>query len=239
MSGCGGTGTAQPFETQTGALDATARVNVEFNCGTLNVGSAAGTAWQLSGSDGDGRTPTIDAATDGVTIKPINDNGGFFKRGKVVWNLTVPQGPSLDIGFTLNAGEGRVDLGLATVASYNATVNAGSFDTILGPNPASNAVNVTVNAGSATVTSGAPSGTYNLSVNAGSLAVCVPQGSVVRVHWNGTLASHDFEGLGLVKVDEHTWTSAGFSESQAHVEMDVNANAGSFSLGYGGGCSGS
>jgi cell wall-active antibiotic response 4TMS protein YvqF len=239
MTGCGGTSTADPFQTQTGTLGATARMNVEFNCGTLNVTTAAGSAWQLSGNDGDGRTPIVQASSDAVTIKPINDNGGFFKRGKVVWNLTVPQAPNLDLGFTLNAGEGKVDLGLATVASFNATVNAGSFDAILGANPASNAVNMTVNAGSATVTSGATSGTYNLSVNAGSLDVCLPQGSVVRVHWSGTLASHDLDGLGLVKVDEHTWTSTGFSESQAHVELDVSANAGSFSLGFGGGCSGS
>ena len=239
MSGCGGSGTAHAFETQTGVLDGTARMNVEFNCGTLHVATAAGSAWQLSGNDGDGRTPAIDAASDSVTIKPLNNDGGFFKRGKVVWNVTVPQDPTLDLGFTLNAGEGRVDLGQAKVASYNATVNAGSFDTILGPNAALNAVNVTVNAGSATVTSSASSGTYNLSINAGSLEVCLPQGSAVRVHWNGTLASHDLDGLGFVKVDDHTWTSAGFSAGQSHVEMDVNANAGSFSLGFGGGCSGS
>jgi hypothetical protein len=239
MAGCGGGGTALPFTTQTGTLGGTARMNVEFNCGTLNVGTRAGSDWQLAGNDGDGRTPDVQASSDSVTIRPIDDPGLFLRRGHVVWNLDVPQTPALDLGVTLNAGEGTLDLANATIASLSVTVNAGSLDAMLGSAPTSNSVNLTVNAGSATLSSGATSGTYNLSLNAGSLSVCVPQGAPVRAHWNGTIASHDLDSAGLVKVDDHTWTSSGFDASAAHIELDVNANAGSFSLAFGGGCSGS
>ena len=235
INGCGG-GTAQAFPTQSGTIGTAGQLNVEFDCGTLNVSSLAGSSWQLTGNDGDGAAPEVSTVGDRTSIRPVSDPGRFFNRGKVVWNLAVPQAPSLDLGLTLNAGEGNVDLSGATIASLNLTVNAGSLDAILGSAATSNAVNMTVNAGSATFETGATSGTLNLSLNAGSLDVCIPSGSAARVTWHGTLASHDLDGLGLVKVDDHTWTTQGFSAGASHFELDVNANAGSFSLKLGGGC---
>jgi hypothetical protein len=235
INGCGG-GTAMDFGSRSGVLDTSARMNVEFDCGTLNVTTIAGASWQLTGSDGDGTAPEVTAAVDNVAIRPANEGSRWFNRGKVVWNLAVPSAPVLDLGMTLNAGEGTVELAGAKVASLNATVNAGSLTVGLGSTVPSNAVNMTVNAGSASVATGASSGTFNLSLNAGSLDVCLPMGSVVRATWHGTLASHDLDSLGLVKVDDHTWTTPGFNAGQSHVELDVNANAGSFSLNLGGGC---
>jgi hypothetical protein len=240
ISGCGG-GTAQPFATQGGNLADGGRIDIDFNCGTLAIATAtsstyAGGNWSLTGSDGAGRAPAIDTADNAVSIRSPNDSVPFGNRGKVSWNLTLPEDLSLDLGITLNAGEGHMELGRARLASLNATVNAGSLTTTLGSTAPANAVNLTVNAGTATITSGATSGTFNLSLNAGSLDVCVPPGSAVRVRWSGALASNDLDSLGLVKVDDHTWTSAGLSEGQAHVELDVSANAGSFKLSFGGGC---
>jgi hypothetical protein len=238
FAGCGG-GEAKPFATQSGTLGSSGRINVEFNCGQLALTTAPGSAWQLSGNDGDGIAPDVTTAGEVVTIGPRDGSSIFQRRGRVLWNLAVPATPRLDLGLTLNAGEGTVDLAGATVASFNATVNAGSLATTLGSAGASNAVNLTVNAGSAQLASGASSGTFNLSLNAGSLEVCLPAGSMVRVVWHGTLASHDLDGLGLLKVDDHTWTSQGFDAAERHVELDVNANAGSFDLKLGGGCGGS
>jgi hypothetical protein len=235
IAGCGG-GTATAFPSESGALANGGRMEIEFNCGTLTVGTAAGGSWTLTGTDGDGRTPEVTTAGNAVTIRPMNGPNPFASRGKVAWNVTVPQDPLLDFGVTLNAGEGRLDLATAKVASLNATVNAGSLDATLGETAANNAVNMTVNAGSATLASEATSGTFNLSLNAGSLKVCLPQGSAVRVGWSGALASHDLDAAGLIKVDEHTWTTQAFNEGQAHVELDVSANAGSFDLNFGGSC---
>ena len=235
LTGCGG-GTAQDFGSRSGSLGDSARVNVEFDCGELAITTVAGSAWQLTGSDGAGRTPEVTSAVDNVTIRPPTNGGGWFSRGHVVWNLAVPSSPTLDLGLTVNAGEGTMNLAGAKIASLNVTVNAGSLTAGLGSTAPSNAVNMTVNAGSATLRTGATSGTLNLSLNAGSLDVCLPMNSVVRTTWHGTLASHDLDSLGLIKLDDHTWATPGFSAGQAHFELDVNANAGSFSLNLGGGC---
>jgi hypothetical protein len=235
LSGCGG-GTAQAFPTQTGSLTDGANVDVEFDCGTLDVGTTSGGQFSLGGNDGAGQAPSIATTAAGVTMRSANPSGPFARRGNVTWNLALPTDPTLSLGVTLNAGRGDLELAQAKLTSLNATVNAGSLVAVLGSAAPSNAVNLTVNAGSADVTTGATSGSYNLSLNAGSLNVCVPQGTPVRVRWSGALASHDFDGLNLVKVDDHTWTSSGFDPNAAHLELDVSANAGSFGLHYGGGC---
>jgi len=233
LSGCGG-GTAQPFASQGGNLADGSRLEVEFDCGTLTIGTAPGTGWALSGNDG--QAPSIDTAADGVTIRSANHANVFTNRGRVAWTLDVPTDPTLDLGVTLNAGQGDLQLAAARLASFNGTVNAGSLSATLGAAAPTNAVNLTVNAGTANLTTAATSGSFNLSLNAGSLEVCVPQGSALQVQWSGALASHDLDGLGLVKVDAHTWTTQGFDGASPHVELDVSANAGSFGLHFGGGC---
>jgi len=235
--GCGG-GTAAAFAGQGGSLGQAATVNVEFNCGQLSVDTTSGSTWELHGNDGDGHGPIVDASADRVAIRPATDIGTFFQRGQVSWILTLPQASVLDLGLTLNAGDGELQLSGAKLSSLNLTVNAGSLSATLGPTPIANAVNVTVNAGSATLAASAP-GTYNLSLNAGSLDLCSASGTAARIRWSGVLASNDLDGLGLVKVDDRTWTTTGFDPSAAHLDLDVTANAGSFTLNFGGSCSGS
>lgn len=72
----------------------------------------------------------------------------------------------------------------------------------------------------------------NVSINAGSL----PVGAPIRVQWSGALASNNFDANGLMKLDQNTWTSAGFDANQPHIELHVRANAGSFELQFGGSC---
>lgn len=236
LSGCGG-GTAEPFDAQSGTLEDGSRLDVEFDCGTLTVGTnGAGGGWNLTGADGDGQAPVVEHDGNAVTIHAVNRSGFLAGRGKVAWTLDLPTDTTFDFGVTLNAGQGDLELADAKLASFNGTVNAGSMTTVLGATALANAVNLTVNAGTATLTTAATSGDLNLSLNAGSLQVCVPQGSAAQVHWSGELASHDLDGLGLVKVDAHTWTTTGFDPASPHLELDVSANAGSFNLHFGGGC---
>jgi len=233
LSGCGGS-TAQPFAAQNGVVQPGGHVNVEFDCGTLHVGTMAGTGWTLAGNDA--APPRVDTTGNAVRIRSADQRDPFARRGNVSWQLGLPADTTLGLAVTINAGQGDLQLGAARLTSLDATLNAGSLTATLGPDAVGNAVNVTVNAGKATIATAAGSGAFNLSMNAGSLEICVPQGSAVRVTWSGALASHDLDSVGLTKVDDHTWTSSGFDPSAAHLELDVSANAGSFQLHVGGGC---
>jgi hypothetical protein len=76
-----------------------------------------------------------------------------------------------------------------------------------------------------------------MSLNAGSLTLCMPAGTPLRVQWSGALGSNNFADVNLTKVDDQTWTSGGFAAGQPHIELHVSANAGSFELQLGGTCS--
>jgi len=132
--------------------------------------------------------------------------------------------------------EGSVDLTGATISSATATLNAGKLDLAMGAVTHADDVNATVNAGAAAITLDNGARSVNLSLNAGSIQLCVPTGTALRATWAGTLGSNNFSASGLTKVDESTWTSAGFDASQPHTELHVTANAGSFELRIGGTC---
>jgi hypothetical protein len=150
--------------------------------------------------------------------------------------VTVPRAPQLDFGLTLNAGQGTVDLTGAHLASVNLTVNAGTMHLALDAAASLRSVNATLNAGTATLLLPTFDGEANVSLNAGDLTACVPAGAALRVHWSGALAANDLDASGLAKVDDSTWTSAGFDAGKPHTELRVSANAGRFGLKIGGSC---
>jgi hypothetical protein len=214
-------------------------MNVELSCGSLALGTNDGNDWHLEGVDAHADGPDVQGSGDAITLRTRDRTTTIFDadRGRSEWRVTVPRGPTLDLGVTLNAGDGTAELGGARLASFRMTLNAGSLNVRLADAMALASVQGTVNAGSATVSipSVLPGG--NFSLNAGSLKVCAPAGSAVRVHWSGTLADNDFDEQGLVKVDNSTWTTSGFDAGRDHVELSISANAGSFDLDLGGSCS--
>jgi hypothetical protein len=237
FSSCGaGGGTA--FQTGQGTLADNGRMEIEFNCGTLAVTTADGSGWQVSGFDSDGGGPAITTDSSGnVTLKG-REHGLSFGGGRSTWNVTLPRTPSLRTGVTLNAGDGTIDLSGASIGAFNLTVNAGQLtaDLAAAVTLPRDGLNATVNAGKATLLLPSFDGSANLSLNAGNLEVCLPAGTAIQVHWSGTIASSDLDESGLVRVDDSLWQSAGFDPNAAHVDLDVSANAGSFSLQLGGSC---
>jgi len=241
LGGCGGGGPASAFAVQRGTLDSGARVGIEFGCGSLDVATAVGSDWQLSGTDATGHGPASTTIESGLLEirSGAQDNGVFnVGRGRSSWSLTLPQTPSLDLGLTLNAGEGRVDLAGTTLGSLDVTVNAGTMlvDASLASALPVGAANATVNAGKLTFALPSFNGTANVSLNAGSLSVCVPSGTALQVDWSGALASNNLDAAGLVRFGDHTWTTTNFNPALDHVELRVSANAGSFELQMGGSC---
>lgn len=251
ISGCGGARVATAFPTKQGsfARQTDAGINIEFSCGTLAVGTVDGSDWSVSGSDATGQGPEIEAPPvpsgdtyydNHVTLRTGTGGGGVFDlgHGRVTWNVTIPRSRVMDLGLTLNAGTGMVSLAGASLSALDMTINAGSIrlDASEAARLPDQAFNVTVNAGSATILTPAFNGTMDLSLNAGSLDVCVPTGTALRVDWGGTLSSNDLDSLGLVKVDQKTWTTPQFDPTKDHIELRMSANAGRFGLHIGGSC---
>jgi hypothetical protein len=238
FAGCGAGSGGTAFQARQGTFADTGRIEIEFNCGSLAVSTADGSGWQVSGTDTDGAGPEISTDSNGAVSLKGRERGFNFGNARSTWDVILPRTPSLQAGVTLNAGDGSIDLEGANVGGFNLTVNAGSVTANLATAEAlpHDGLNVTVNAGKASVALPTFDGTADLSLNAGSLEVCVPSGTAIQVHWNGTIASNDLDESGLHDVGDSTWQSAGFDAAPIHVELDVSANAGSFSLQLGGSC---
>lgn len=235
-TGCGGQAAGTAFATQSGDLAGTGRLNVELSCGSLTMNPTPGTSWSVSGTETNGKAPRVEV--DGSTVKiDAGNRGSFFgSTGRTDWTVAVPTQPQLGLGLTINAGEGSVELAGANLGSVNVTVNAGSASLLLGGVAALGDLNGTVNAGSAVISLPAGGRSGNVSMNAGSLTICTPPGSPMRVHWSGALGSNDLDAAGLTKVDDNTWESSALDTASPFLDLRVSANAGSFQLDTDGTC---
>jgi hypothetical protein len=233
---CGSNGSGSPFADRAGSFADRGSVRVEFSCGKVDIGAADGSGWALSGSGPSSRLPVVETSADNVRIASPEGTFFGFNEPSSSWKVTVPRAPVVSVSLTLNAGEGTVNLAGASVDAFNLTLNAGSISADLATTTATDTVNSTVNAGSATLSLPGGVNTVNATVNAGSMKVCVPAGSGLRVSWGGALADNNFDSQGLVRVDDNHWQSSGLSATSHAIDINASANAGSFTLLIGGNC---
>jgi hypothetical protein len=112
----------------------------------------------------------------------------------------------------MNAGDLRVDAGMATI----------------------DRVHVTMNAGRVRLTLGSTAVTGDLSVNAGAIDVCVPDGVALRFRLTDQLTFvTNLSPRGLVRSGS-TWSRD--AAGSPVVDLTVYGNAASFTLNPDGGC---
>jgi LiaI-LiaF-like transmembrane region len=228
--GCGGDETGTRFATQSGQLASSASVDVTFSCGELRVDTASGSEWSVEGSSKDGREPTVRSSDGGVELEPSDRTAFGFGGGRESWLVTVPSQPTIDLGVTLNAGTGQLELGGARLSNVDMTVNAGSLSLDLRGAETVDGLDGTVNAGSSVTWLPELPIQGDLTVNAGSLVICAPEGLGLRLNTgDNPISSNDFDRAGLVRTDDG-WETPGYATAAIRSELDVTANAGSLSL---------
>jgi hypothetical protein len=230
---CGSNSNGVPFASQSGSLGDRSDVQVEFNCGQLNVGTVDGSGWTFDGTGPAGRQPEVTANSARVRIVPARGNFGFNDPSST-WNVSVPRTPTVSLSVTLNAGEGNLDLRQANLAGVSLTLNAGSLTADLSNASAPGDVSATVNAGSLAILAPSSANGASITINAGSAKLCVAPGTPVRVSWSGTIAGNNFDAVGLIRQDDNHWITPGLTSPA--LDLNVSANAGSFNLVFGGSC---
>ncbi len=227
---------ARAFPSQSGQFGAGATVRLELNCGVITVGTAAGAEWRVEGADEEGRGPLIDAASDSLRVRSDDTrNLDFFGR-RDRWTVTLPQGPALDIDLTLNAGRGTIDLAGAAIQGLQVTTNAAETRIDLTNSASLSRFAVEANAGSIKLDLPNRSVNGRLTVNAGSIDFCVPDGAGVRVRTNDNIAAgNNFGDRGLSKSG-NTWETPGYGSASVQIELEADANAAGLNLNPTGGC---
>ncbi len=230
---CNGPGTT--FATQSGTFSTgSARVVLDPGCGTLDVTAGGGT-WEVAGSSRDGRVPAIDSGPGDLVVRA--QDGGFDlfgPAGGTHWQVNLPSGPELDLTVTADAGRANLAVAAGTVRSAAITVNAGSVVADLS-NPGLTSLSVTANAGSAKLILPAANLTGSLTANAGTIGICVPPGTTVRIRSANVLGGNNFEERGLIRSGD-TWASPGFESASSRIDLSATANVGSVDLDPDGGC---
>lgn len=233
-SNCGGSGPAS-LQDHTGTFGATATLDWQLNCGTLDVTVGPGATWRASlGTTG--RTgPTIDANAGHLDLNSADQGGFFIDRGRERWVVQLPAATTYDAKIRTNASGVMTDLSESHFSALALQPNAADVRmrvdgaSIEGFDVQMNAGALVMIASSTTTLSGA------VQMNAGSMNLCVPADAGVRITATGTafgtnLGSTDFNRSG------DTYESSGYAAAQHRITLTVRGNAASFDLNPPGGC---
>ena len=236
---CGQDAGTSAFPTRDGIFSTTGgSVDVQVDCGNVTLGAISGNGWRVEGQDADGAGPDIESSESTLRVRPRDDDGQpFWALGKRdTWQISVPQAVPVDVDLTLNAGQATVDLSGALVGTLALQLNAGAATVDLASAEAVRGIDIQLNAGALGVTLPGVSTTGSIHANAGSVRLCAQPGVALKLHTGESIvASYDYADHGLVQ-DGSTWTTPGFDTAAQKIELQTEANAGSFVLDPEDGC---
>jgi hypothetical protein len=235
VAACGG---AEPtnLSTEQGRFGDAALVTLDFNCGTLEVGTTDGDEWSVASGRRGGDPARISADGDRLHVQS-SERDGWFAGGRQHWIVGLPTATSYELEVTPNAADTTIDLGGGSFTSVSVNPNAGAVTLDLTDAEVDN-LHVSLNAGAVEVIIGEGlSMDASLSVNAGSIEVCTDDGVALSVTTNANITfSHNLEEEGLQHVGD-TWSTPGYADATDQVQIDLDGNAASFTLNPEGGCS--
>jgi hypothetical protein len=211
----------------------------ELSCGELNVSRAADASWSLEAAHDPDDAPRVDRSeSDGVTsgVRLSQDaNDDFVFLGSQVqsdWDISVPAGAAFEMNTTLNAAKADIDAGSGPLSRLAGTFNASDalVDLSMATTPQPATIDVTLNASDGELL--LPDGTVNgdLTLNASSLVVCVPQSAALIVDYSGVLGGDDLSDSGLSEISTGRWASDGAAAATERVDLSVSSTVSSFSL---------
>ena len=217
---------------EAGTFSGAASVELEFNCGELAVSTADGSDWAVEAQYASDAEPEFDIGEDSVRVQA--EGGAWFTDVRQAWDVVLPTGVELALEVSANAASTTLDLADAVMTELRLHANAGDVLVDLTGAEAA-ALALDANAGSVSVIVGdGSSATGTMSVNAGSIEVCAADGVAIAITIEdpNVTFSHNLDGSGLSRSGD-TWRSG---DGDAAVVLDVNGNAGSFTLNPDGGC---
>lgn len=230
--GCGGDPTESVTEQGSFATDG--EVQLDFDCGELDVSTQPGTEWNVIARHGADAEPVVTADADSLQVTA--EDGGFigFTDSRQAWAVVLPADATLSVRVDANAGASRLDLESADVSTLEIDANAGEVALSL-PGAEVRALTIDANAGSVSIETDASTRLGgSIEMNAGSLDLCAPDDVIVAITMedeNFTF-SHNLDDRGLTRAGD-TWTNG---DGDAALRLNVDGNAVRFTLNPEGGC---
>lgn len=228
-TGGAGSGATTQSGTFTGT---TAEVQVAFPCADVVIGTTAGADWTVA-TTGVG-ADEIDVSADASSLDV--DRAG----STAIWNqgqnahlqVDLPTSPEIGLDIDASAGSVAANLGGARLSDLSLSVNAAEATARLAE-AVIGSLSISVNAGSADVSLPASPFDGSASVNAGSLSLCVPEGTAIRITSSSALGSVDV-GPGFSHEGD-AWVTSAWTSAGSGSEMRLSVNLGSADI-HSGGC---
>jgi hypothetical protein len=215
-----------------------AAVDLDFNCGELNVAMAGGSGWTTGTASTGDREVIVQAGGDSLNVSATNEEGFNWDGGKQRWDIGLGSDVSYDLRVSANAADADLDLAGGTFNLLEIDPNAASLFIDLSGTTAGD-FDMSMNAGSADIQTDAETALAGrFTMNAGSFELCVPEDAALRItvaDGNFTF-SHNLDDSGLTRSGD-TWTSDAFDGADTFIDLRLEGNAASFTLNPSGGCS--
>lgn len=234
VAACGG---SEPItlKTEQGEFGDAADVSLDFNCGSLEVGTTDSGEWSVASGRQGGDPATITADRSRLHVE--SSEHGWLDGGRQHWIVGLPTDTTYQLEITPNAADSNIDLGGGTFTSVSINPNAGSVRLVLSDAQVDK-LDLSLNAGSAVILIGPGSSMdASLSVNAGSIDVCIADGVALQVVTDGNFSfANNLDESGLIHAGD-SWSTRDYSSAGDRVHIDLEGNAASFTLNPEGGCS--
>ncbi len=214
---------------RTGEFAGPSTVRLDLRCGSVDLATEAGTGWHLTASYA-GPAPIVNATADELDLKV--PEGNDVRRQE--WTVRVAPDRLREVELDINAANGTLRFDGATLSTLDAEANASDI-TLAAGGASVGRLDVSVNAGRARVTLGPGSVAGDLEVNAGTIDLCVPPGSGLRITTNDQLTfATNLGDRGLTRSGT-LWERPGSGSSDV-IDLTVEGNAATFNLDPSGGC---
>jgi hypothetical protein len=233
VASCGGPEPASLSAREGAFTGDNASVDLDFNCGTLEMSLTDGAVWRMASGESDGHEARIEATDTSLAVSSP-DRG--FMGGEQRWEIGLGSEVTYALSIDVNAATTSLNLAGGTFSELSIDPNAGSLEFDL-RGTSVEAFSLDMNAGSAGFRVG---GTTDLDgtvgMNAGSIELCAEPDTALRFTVDENLTfSHDLDESDLVRTGD-TWTSANFDTADRRINLLLEGNAASFSLNPEGGC---
>jgi hypothetical protein len=233
VASCGGPEPTN-LATREGAFTGeSASVDLDFNCGTLEVSMTDGAGWRVAAGESDGDEVRVEASDTSLAVSSPDRR---FMAGEQRWETGLGSDVTYAMSVDVNAATTTLKLAGGSFSELSVDPNAGSlaFD-LRGTSVES--FSLDMNAGSASFQVDGTTGLEGtIGMNAGSIELCAEPGTAIRFTVEENLTfSHDLDDSDLVRTGD-TWTSTSFDGAGRRIDIQLEGNAASFSLNPEGGC---
>ena len=218
---------------RSGTFTTAPNVRFQLDCGTLNVTTGSDAGWTVNAAYR-GSAPTVDATGTLLEVRSV----GTATERRNDWTVRLPSGTGSaglgSLSVTANAATAGLNLAGSRIGELDADMNAGDLR-IDASEATVDRLDVSMNAGRVRLTLGATPATGDVSVNAGAIDLCVPDGVGLRLDVTDQLTFvTNLESRGLTR-NGGTWTRF-VGGSNAIVDLSIDGSAATLTLNPAGGC---